>query len=274
MGSSEDNLADQPYIVAYEPDLVPPLTLMRQEGVTVLEEWFRWAEEWSMLLRVYGRVTMTSKVLEIGCGLGRIAFPLRFILAKGAYEGFEICYDKVAYLNQTFQKAYPNFRFNWANIRNTYYNPDGDTRATDYRFPYSNDTFDVVFAASVFTHMLPDATASYFKQAARVLKPGGRCVFSFFVLDYYSAGQSRPLGFDRPIFDFDHGYKSYGKEFATVVPDNPEQMTAYRLSLIERYAAEAKLVIAQPPVPGLWSGKFENWIGAQDIIILEKPASN
>lgn len=268
------SLAEQPYEVAYEPELVPPLALMRQEGVTVLEDWFRWGEEWSMLLRFYGRLTMASTVLEIGCGLGRIAFPLRYILIKGAYEGFEICHEKVAYLNRTFQKAHPNFRFTWANVRNTYYNPDGQMHPTEYSFPYPDDSFDVVFAASVFTHMLPNAAASYFEQAARVLKPGGRCVFSFFLLDYYQAGRPRPLGFDRPIFNFDHAYKSYGDEFATVVPENPEQMTAYRLSLIERYAAKANLVLAQPPVPGLWSGQFERWIGAQDVIILEKPVDS
>ena len=66
---------DEPQI-AYEPDLIPPLDLMRQEGVEVLEDWFAWASEWSMLLRVYGGMSSTSSVLEIGCGLGRIAFAL------------------------------------------------------------------------------------------------------------------------------------------------------------------------------------------------------
>lgn len=38
---------DQPesYQIAYEPELVPPLELMRQEGIDVLEEWFRRGEE-------------------------------------------------------------------------------------------------------------------------------------------------------------------------------------------------------------------------------------
>ena len=36
--------------IAYEPNLIPPLELMAQEGIVVLEDWFRWAEEWSMIL--------------------------------------------------------------------------------------------------------------------------------------------------------------------------------------------------------------------------------
>ena len=99
-----------PHRIAYDPKLVPPLHLMRQEGIDVLEEWFRWGEEWSMLLRIYGRITSSSSILEIGCGLGRIAFSLRFVLsAEGSYEGFEICRNKVAFLERRFHRAYPNF---------------------------------------------------------------------------------------------------------------------------------------------------------------------
>jgi tRNA1(Val) A37 N6-methylase TrmN6 len=83
---------------------------MRGEGIDVLEERFRWAEEWSMLLQIYGRITRNSSVLEIGCGLGRIAFPLRYLLSlEGSYDGFEICENKVRFLEQTFHQAHPNF---------------------------------------------------------------------------------------------------------------------------------------------------------------------
>jgi SAM-dependent methyltransferase len=110
-GFLERGQLQQPW-VAYEPDLLPPLDLMRQEGISVLEEWFRWAEEWSMLLRIYGGITRNSAVLEIGCGLGRTAFPLRYVLSSdGSYDGFEICHNKIVFLEQTFHKAYPNFRF-------------------------------------------------------------------------------------------------------------------------------------------------------------------
>lgn len=260
------------HTIAYEPDLVPPPELMRTEGIEVLEEWFRWAEEWSMLLRVYGGITPRSAVLEIGCGLGRIAFPLRYILSsEGSYDGFEICDYKVEFLQQTFQKAHPSFRFTWANVHNTYYNPEGEVPAAEYRFPYPDGAFDIVYAASVFTHMLPEAAAHYFREAGRVLKPGGRCLFSMFLLDNYRAGQPRPKGFARPAFNFDHPYGAYQDGFAMGVPENPEEMTAYRASLLERFAGEAGLRVAQPPLPGYWSGSTPTWIGVQDLVVLQKP---
>lgn len=259
------------YRIAYDPELVPPLALMRTEGIDVLEEWFRWAEEWSMLLRIYGKIRRRSRVLEIGCGLGRVAFPLRYLLSRqGSYDGFEICRDKIDFLQSHFQPVYPNFRFTWANIRNTYYNPQGEIEATKYQFPYSDNAFDLVFAASVFTHMLPDTALHYFKESARVLRPGGCCLLSFFLLDYYQPGQSRPLVFARKDFNFDYSYQDYGQEFAIAFPDNPEQMTAFRLSLISRNAEIAGLHV-QPPIPGLWSGTAETWAGAQDLIVLTKP---
>ncbi|MFP5270919.1 class I SAM-dependent methyltransferase [Coleofasciculus sp.] len=256
--------------VAYEPELIPPLNLMHQEGIDVLEEWFRWAEEWSMLLRVYGGITRNSNILEIGCGLGRIAFPLRYILSSdGSYDGFDICQNKIKFLEKTFHKAYPNFCFIWADINNTFYNPKGEVGANRYRFPYPDNSFDIVYAASVFTHLLPEAAANYFQESARVLKPEGRCLFSFFLSDNYRPGQPRPLGFARPEFNFDHQYGHYGDNFAIANPDNPEQMTAYRLRLIESFAKQAGLELAQAPVLGLWSGSTSTWVSPQDLLIFK-----
>jgi SAM-dependent methyltransferase len=262
--------ANRPW-VAHEPDLIPPLDLMHREGIRVLEDWFRWAEEWSMLLRLYGNITKDSAVLEIGCGLGRTAFPLRLILSsEGSYDGFDICHYKIAFLEQNFHKAYPNFHFTWADIHNTYYNPGGQTSAADYRFPYPDNSFDIVYAASVFTHMLPEGAANYFRESARVLKPGGRCLFSFFLLDNYRPGNPRPLVFARSDFNFDYRYGHYGGDFALASPDNPEWMTAYSSGIIGRLATEAGLELAQAPIPGLWSGSTATWVGMQDLVVFRK----
>ena len=55
------------------------------------------------------------------------------------------------------------------------------------------------------------------------------------------------------------------------MPENPEQMTAYRLSMIERFASQAGLELERAPIPGLWSGQFANWVSAQDLVVLRKP---
>lgn len=223
-----------------------------------------------MLLRVYGAIASDSRVMEIGCGLGRVAFPLRYVIGSdGSYDGFEIARQKVEWLNATFHKAYPHFRFTWANVRNTYYNPDGVVAASEYRFPYDEASFDLAYAASVFTHMLPDAAAHYFRETARVLRAGGRALFSCFLLDNYRPGAARPYGFARADFDFDHPYGDYGDDFRIVVPENPEQMSAYRLDLLRRFATDAGLTIAQV-LPGLWSGASRSWIGAQDVLVLQR----
>jgi len=258
--------------IAWDPELVPPVELMLREGISVLEEWFRWGDEWSMLLCVYGHMTRGSSVLEIGCGLGRVAFPLRYVLSgSGSYDGFEICQYKIEFLERTFHQAYPNFRFVWADLHNSHYNPRSRIAAREYRFPYPDGMFDIVYAASVFTHMLPDTTAHYFRETARVLKPGGRAVFSCFLLDNYRPGQPRPLGFSSDGFNFDYPYEKYGNLFAIAAPADPEQMTAYRLELLERFAADAQLSVVQAPVSGFWSGTTDTWVGAQDLLVLEKP---
>jgi hypothetical protein len=112
--------------------------------------------------------------------------------------------------------------------------------------------------------------AHYFCESSRVLKPGGRCVFSLFLLDNYHSGQARPLGFAREAFNFDHPYQDAGPHFAIGVPENPEEMTAYGLPLIEQFAEQAGLELAMPPAPGFWSGSHANWVGAQDVVVLAK----
>ncbi len=265
------SLLTKPYPpwVAYEPALVPPPDLMAMEGIQVLEEWFRWGEEWAVLLRVAAGRRADSPVLEIGCGLGRIAFCLRYVLHRGRYDGFEIVRSKVEFLRRHFEPAHRNFHFTWANVHNTHYNPGGVHPAAEYRFPYPDAQFDVVFAASVFTHMIPLNTANYFREAGRVLRPGGRCLFSFFLLDNYQSMTNRPPGFHKPDFDLVHPFPPGVEGCAVAFPSDPERMTGYRLSYLQELAEKAGLRITQPPLPGYWSGA-PNYIGAQDLIVLTK----
>jgi ubiquinone/menaquinone biosynthesis C-methylase UbiE len=50
--------------------------------------------------------------------------------------------------------------------------------------PFSNDTFQIVYAYSVFTHLPEQAAAHWMHEIKRVLKPEGRIVFTALTARY------------------------------------------------------------------------------------------
>jgi SAM-dependent methyltransferase len=250
-----------------EPRLVPPLRLMQSEGIDEIEWWFRWADEWAVILRAFGGVGSTSDVLEVGCGLGRIAFPLRHVLVDGTYTGFDISKTKIDFLNRTFRPAHPNFTFDWADLHNTDYNPDGAFSPETFVFPYEDESFDTVFAASVWTHLLPQYAAHYFDEIARVLRPSGTVFISAFLLDNFEPRRTRPPAFADPRFDLVHAFGDHGNDFAVSSVKNPELVTGYRMSFLEELANTAGLVLDRPALAGMWSGISPTWVIAQDLLV-------
>ncbi len=69
-------------------------------------------------------------------------------------------------------------------VQNDEYNPAGTTRAALYRFPFGDESFDVIFLVSVFTHMRTADVRNYVREIARMLKPGGACMLTAFLMDH------------------------------------------------------------------------------------------
>jgi SAM-dependent methyltransferase len=124
----------------------------------------------------------THRVLEVGCGIGRMAIPLmRHLDGRGSYAGLEIDQDKVRYCVATVGSVASHFQFRHADVFSKYYNPSGATRGRDYAFPYDDNFFDFVFLTSVFTHMLPEDMEHYVSEISRVMAPGAICISSFWL---------------------------------------------------------------------------------------------
>ena len=135
------------------------------------------------LSRIAG-LTPHSRMLDVGCGMGRLATALIDYLAEdGRYDGFDIVPAGVKWAQEHVAAGHPNIHFVLADIYNKEYNPGGKLKAIDYRFPYDDATFDLAVLISVFTHLVPGDLEHYVSEIARVLKPGGRCYATFALID-------------------------------------------------------------------------------------------
>ena len=127
------------------------------------------------------------KVLDVGCGVGRVAVSLTSYLSPdGEYWGFDVAKSGVQWCRKEISPRYPNFHFEWCDVYNKVYNQTGKQHARGYTFPFDDNTFDFVFAVSVFTHMLPNDLEHYLAECSRVLKSGGKCLATFFLLNVES----------------------------------------------------------------------------------------
>jgi glycosyltransferase involved in cell wall biosynthesis len=254
--------------LAFEPELVPPRRVRRRDGAAVDEAWFRRAHEWGLLLRLYGEVSPTSHVLELDAGLGQIAYAMRYVLlADGSYNALGAHRDGSELLQRRYRYRYPNFRFDWVDVVEPRDNPRGRLGAAELRFPYPDAAFDLVFSALELWRLPSDGVANYLKESARVLRPGGRCMFSVLLLDQYRRGESRSGKLAAKIFEIDDHPTT---DFVAVQRDDGERIIAYRQSVIEELAAAAGLELDRPPIAGSWSGTPSVWTEECDLVILRK----
>jgi ubiquinone/menaquinone biosynthesis C-methylase UbiE len=115
-----------------------------------------------------------DRVLDVGCGSGRLARPLAgFLSIDGAYAGLDANADGIAWCTRRYRHL-PHFRFVHADVRQPRFNPGGAEAAVGYRFPFDDGSFDVAALISVLTHLTEEETLHYFGQVRRVLAPGGR----------------------------------------------------------------------------------------------------
>jgi len=193
-------------------------------------------------------------VLDVGSGSGRMASPLTGWL-PGSYEGFDVVPDAVEWCRRRISARHPNFNFQVADVRSERYNPHGGREAADYRFPYDDDSFDFALLTSVFTHLQRPAVENYLGELARVLRPGGRCFATYFLMNDEAV---RLMG----------GYGQFGVENdGQLVVDElvPERAVAYREDVV-RELHERRGLPSDAIHPGSWCGR-SNYTSFQDITI-------
>jgi ubiquinone/menaquinone biosynthesis C-methylase UbiE len=214
-------------------------------------------EQYVRSLRDLADLKPTDHVLDIGCGIGRIARPLtRELRPPGSYDGFDIRPEAVAWCEERYRQTPARFTFIHCDVHNTAYNPDGVEVASEYTFPYPDAAFDVAIAVSVFTHLLPESADRYLSEASRVLAPGGRMLLTWFLLTDPPA--------PAPELDF-HAMTGAA---ATIKPNNPEAAVAYSEPWLRDRITVNNLTLREPIHHGSWRGT--PGIHFQDIVVIDR----
>ena len=105
-----------------------------------------------------------DSIVDIGCGAGRLANALKEF-SELNYVGIDVVQDLLDYAQDIC--ARPDWQF---------------IKLTNFKLPLADNSMDMVTAFSVFTHLFHEECYAYLAEFRRVLKPGGKVVFTF--LDY------------------------------------------------------------------------------------------
>lgn len=209
----------------------------------------------------YANLKPDGALLDVGCGIGRLAIPLtQYLTTNGKYEGFDVVPDGINWCKEKVSSKYPHFNFTYTPLRNDLYNLDTQQEAHQFVFPYTDNTFDVVVLTSVFTHMQPAEVQHYLKQIKRVLKPGGSCLSTFFIMD-----ENTPeiLKQNKDLMQFKFEYDTYYLHDDKVKDAN----IAFKKNAIQSMASNAHLNIKLFN-NGWWKGGDKSAsLNYQDLVI-------
>lgn len=123
-----------------------------------------------------------ESVLDLGCGCGRIARQLiQQRRRPSAYLGLDIHAGMVEWCRANLAPHAPGFRFLHHDVHNPGFNPRGPR--AHVRLPAEDGSFTLAVAWSVFTHLLQDQAVHYLREIARVLRPDGCLVSTWFLFD-------------------------------------------------------------------------------------------
>jgi SAM-dependent methyltransferase len=213
-------------------------------------------QRFEVLLAKYGYSLLDfEEVFEFGCGNGRLISLYGEIKPNANFTGCDID-SKVL---SAARRRSPNFNFELSKVQPP--------------LPFDDESFDLVYSFSVFTHLTEETHIAWLKELNSKLKPGGIALYTTHSCEclkrmrVFSPGSIPKYGITGPLDDFISSFNDY--HYATYPNGHPE----YGLTLIpDRYIRDEWPKHSGMEVLGHDVGSIESYPeGCQDLVILRKP---
>ena len=203
-----------------------------------------------------------ERVLDLGCGIGRMAVPLtQYLSDEGQYDGLDIAASDIAWCQRVITPVYENFRFHILDIRHPVYNAGGSLDAANITLPFPDASFDLIALVSILTHVGPTVLLNYAHEIARLLAPGGRCFATAFLLNPPARAALRAglghIAFDPDTID----------DVCYAEPEVPLAAVAYHEDFFVEKFLRFGRTRRDPALYGRWSGRESPVF--QDICLFE-----
>ena len=142
-------------------------------------------------LEDYAGLSRASRLLDWGCGAGRLAVGVKRRLGNVAdYHGVDVRRSAVGWAQRHLTDDHT--RFSLVDAANARYNPNGTATAV---IPAEPGSVDVFYAYSVLSHMLVDDLRAYAPVIAGLLAPRARALLTAFVEEDVPDCAENPPGY-------------------------------------------------------------------------------
>jgi SAM-dependent methyltransferase len=138
------------------------------------------AEKEAQRLLNYFNCNNKSQVVDIGCGQGRLPTGILRVIGELEYIGIDVDRKSVEWCNRHIESRHPSFQFHNLDAANERYNQNGSALTTNFRFDLPDNSVDIIYLFSVFTHMHEKEMRIYLSDFTRILKNGGKVFFTIF----------------------------------------------------------------------------------------------
>jgi SAM-dependent methyltransferase len=139
------------------------------------------AEKEAKRLVEHFQCNLNSRVLDIGCGLGRLPIGIIRIIGEIDYTGIDVDNISIGWCKRFIGKKHPTFKFHHLSVYNERYNDKGIKIDRNLRFDFTDSSVDIIYLFSVFSHTTEKDMRIYLKEFSRILHENGFIFFTTFV---------------------------------------------------------------------------------------------